>query len=296
MVNKEKVKELALAAVYMGNITHYVNERVDSIRIGMNGSYKISDVMDSQSKGITSAQEAVASGVIPEIYPLILDSEDNLRKWNYITDVNRKTLSLKNCPRFISSDILSYIKLFSKYMISDKAIDSIIFGSAVEKLPDFYNYVREKYAVQDQNLEHALVENERAKFYKSNIFSTKNNLYVNYGIFYEFQSNYELFKYILPFDVKRYSENNYDRLIKYFNLDESKISSGLLAGWLSPDNYSSYQYRVSPGCKNIYSAVDYYDSKGNAYSQDKEIFIDRLMAMYFDKKYLIDKNLSNLIK
>jgi hypothetical protein len=293
--NKEKIKDLALAAVYMGNITHYVNERVDSIRIGINGGYKIADVMDAQSKGITSAQEAVSSGVIPEIYPLILDSEDNLRKWNYITDVKRKKLSLKNCPRFISSDILNYIKIFSKYINSEKDVDCIIFGSAVEKLPDFYNYVREKYAVNDQNLEHALVENERAKFYKSNIFSINNNLYVNYSIFADFQSNYELFKYIIPVDIKRYAENNYDKLIKYFSLNEAKISSGLLSGWLSPDSYSSYQYRVASGCKNIYSVVDYYDSKGNAYSQDKEVFIEKLMTIYFDRKYLIDKNLSNLI-
>ena len=295
LVNKDKIRELTLAAVYMGNITHYVNERVDSIRIGVNGSYKIANVMDAQSKGITSAQEAVSSGVIPEIYPLIQDSEDNLRKWNYITDIKRKNLSLKNCPKFVSSDILNYIKIFSKYIQTNQNIESIVFGSAVEKLPDFYNYVRDKYAVQDQKLEHALVENERTKFYKSNMFSTKNNLYVNYGIFNEFQSNYELFKYIIPFDVKRYSENNYEKLIKYFTLNDVRISSGLLDGWLSPDNYSSYKYRVSPSCKNIYSAVDYYDEKGNAYCSSKEVFIDKLMSMYFDKKYLVDKNLSNLI-
>lgn len=299
MVNKDKIKKLALASVFLGNITHYVNERVDKVRISSNGNYTTHNLMDTQSKGISSAYEMVTSGVIPEVYPFIIDSEDNLKKWNYISDVNRKKYSVKNCPRFLVSDLLLYLKVFSRYIPEGVAQDSIIFGSEVEKSSAFINFVKRKYAVPENDeknkLEHAIVENERTKFYRSNIFSNNSNLYVNYNIFSDFKSNYELFKYMLPYDIQKFSESHYDKYIKHFALTDDKIQVGLLSGWLLPDNYSSYKYKVASDCKNIYSAVDYFDDHGNAHSINKAVFTDRLMSIFFDKKYLVNKDLINLI-
>jgi hypothetical protein len=294
-IDKLEIKKLCLAAVVLGYTTHYGSEDVEYIRVfSENGifSEKLSSIYAS---GISSIQTYVQNGIIPAVYPLIIDTPDELKKFSYITDFTVSGVEVQNCPKYMMSGVSSYLTVFSKQIDTSK-VSKIIFSDNITKLPEFLEYTKHKYSMRKSTYDQVIVENERIKTETKKYFASKDTIYINYSFITDFNTISGLMTHFFPVDLQKYSALKFPIIADYLKMSRDNIRVAVTEKWAAIDGVD-YPFRFTGNSAyNLRCFADYIDESGAIKVDNKELFTENIIQAYFDKKYLFDSKISDIIE
>lgn len=295
-VDKKEIKKLCLTAVVLGYTTHYGSEDVEYIRVFSENGIFTEKLSSIYASGISSIKEFIRNGIIPGVYPLLADSVDELKKFSYVTDFTVSGVTVENCPKYLVSSMTSYLNVFGKH-IADNKNKRLVFSDNVSKLPEFMDYTKQKYSLRKANYDQVIVENERVKVDTKKYFSHNNTVFVNYAFITDFNNVSGLMTHFFPVDIKKYtSSSKYNEISDYLKMSPDKIRTAIADKWVMTDGVD-YPFRFTgESAYNLYCFADYIDEAGFVKVDNKEIFIENIIQAYFDKKYLFDAKISDIIE
>lgn len=294
-LDKTEIKKLCLVAVVLGYTTHYGSEDVEYIRVFSENGIFTEKLSSIYASGISSIKEFIRNGIIPGVYPLLADSVDELKKYSYVTDFTVGGVEVRNCPKYLVSSATSYLNVFAKHISSGKNT-KLIFSDNITKLPEFMDYTKLKYSLRKSNYDQVIVENERVKVDTKKYFAHADSIYVNYSFITDFNTISGLMSHFFPVDFKKYSSTKFNEISDYLKMGPDKIRTAITEKWVMTDG-TDYPFRFTgESSYNIYCFADYIDEAGYVKVDNKEIFVENLMQAYFDKKYLFDAKISDIIE
>lgn len=291
---RNEVRALGLAAVVLGTVIHYANEKVESVRvISPYTNRKMVNLSEIYQGGVDSITPYISSGVIPTIYPVIFDDVDSLRKFGFIANSSSNGFDISNCPTYFIPPLLSYVRQFKDYMV--KPPKNISFGNSIEHIPEFYDFVREKYSIKS-DIDSYLIENERMKFADKYSYRVKDTLFIDYRSAEAFSSDFDMLYYLLPFDMEKYTESRFEEIRESFYVPENHLVAALESKKLVVLAADEGLLKSAGTKLGRFSLVDYYDVSGYPVVDSKPEFVKGVLRAYFDKKYSLDDTLLHIFE
>lgn len=291
---RDEVRTLGLSAVVLGTVIHYANEQVDTVRVvSPFTDRKMVKLTDIYQGGIATISQYVSSGIIPSIYPVILDDVDSLRKFGFVSNSNSHGVEITSCPTYFLPTVLSYLRQFRDYMPTPPK--SIHFGNNIEMLPEFSAYVKDKYQIKSE-VDNYVVENERRKFSDKYSYRVKDTLFVDYRSAEAFSSDYDMLFYLIPFDLDKFAGKRFEEIRQSFVITENHMIQAVESKRLQVLSADAGLLKVSPTQVGRFSVVSYYDVSGYPVVDDKVTFVKSVLRAYFDKKYSLDESILHIFE
>jgi hypothetical protein len=291
---RNDVRILALTAVVLGTVIHYANEHVEFVRIiSPFFDRKMVKLSDIYQGGVSNISTLVSSGIIPTIYPVILDEVDSLRKFGFVSDSDSYGVKISNCPKYFLPVVLSYLKQFREYM--EKPPKNIVFGNNIEFLPEFSSFVKEKYQINSE-VDGYVVENERRKFADRYSYRVKDTIFVDYRSAEAFSSDYDMLYYLMPFNLEKFCDKKFDEIFQSFMIPEKHLVMAIEGKKLMVVDSDSNLLKVATTKIGRFSIVDYYDTSGYPVIDNRTEFVKSVLRAYFDKKYSLDESILHIFE